>query len=78
MLVGGKRKVVRLCFGLLCPDLAGFGSAAGDRVASGDSQPGEGLGAPAVAGGLHADPNLQESCVSTWTGIYLRIPFQSS
>lgn len=61
----------------LC-DLAGFGSADGTPEAGGGSGAGEGLGVPAVRVGLHADPSLQKSCVSTCTGIWLHIPSQSS
>lgn len=56
--------------------LAGFGSAGGTQEAGGGS--GEGLGVPAVGAGLHADPSLQKSFVSAWTGMWLHIPSQSS
>lgn len=73
---GGKGEVVRfwsalsVCFWVW---LCSWG-----RVASCDSQPGEGLGVPGVAGGLCTDPSLQKSCISVWTGVCLHIPFQSS
>lgn len=47
-------------------------------MAGGGSHPVDGLGAPVVAGELCTDPSRQESFVSTCTGIYLHIPFQSS
>lgn len=61
----------------LC-DLAGLGSANGTAEAGGGSGAGEGLGVPVVGVGLHADPFLQKSCVSTRTGIWLHIPSRSS
>lgn len=71
----GKGEVVRLGFALLCPVQTLLGWAL---------QPGPKWLAVALGLGkawmcLRSEaPSLQEKCVSTWTGIWLHIPSQSS
>lgn len=82
---GGGRREEGQDLAWLC-HLAGLGSATLLSLAlqTGPQRPavvlglGKALGVPVVGVGLHADPFLQKSCVSTRTGIWLHIPSQSS